>query len=198
MDDKQIGIQIKKARAEAQLTQSELGKKIGVTWEMVSRYENGKSSPRKNLEIIARTLGKPIQYFFGVEDMPITDEIKRLSKLLSERGKELEPETEVPFVESLKGLSLVQALMATESTYNCPKWISINYSDVFALKLGFVRSTEVSIVSSDVGFFVKGVKPKVGNLVLVKGRNGLTVEKCAKNYKRNPLALLVAVEKRYV
>ena len=65
MNDKIIGIQIKKARAEAQLSQTELGKKIGVTWEMISRYENGKSSPRKNLEKISKALGRPIQYFFG-------------------------------------------------------------------------------------------------------------------------------------
>ena len=53
-----IGIQIKKARAEAQLTQSDLGGKIGVTWEMISRYENGQSSPRKNLEKISKVLKK--------------------------------------------------------------------------------------------------------------------------------------------
>lgn len=197
MNDRKIGIQIKKARAEAQLTQTQLGRKIGVTWEMISRYENGKSSPRKNLEKIAKTLNKPIQYFFGVEEVPISDEIQKLSILLQRKGAELQKAGEIPYIESLAGFTLSKAIQLTSQTYSCPSWIVARFKKLFAFKLDDVTSSVVSIGKDDVGFFTKSLLPKIGNYVLVKERDRFKIEKYSKSLKKKVHAVLLAVEKRY-
>lgn len=204
MKDSKIGIQIKKARAEGQLTQSELGEKIGVTWEMISRYENGKSSPRKNLERIAEILGKPIQYFFGVEEVPISDEIKRLTDLLIKRGTEFQRGADVPLIESLSEFSLPKALKLTNQIYSCPSWIFSKYKKIFAYKLDEVVSDIVSIGRGDIGFFSQNIQPKLRNYVLVKegtlrqAQGGkFKIEKYSKSFKKKVYAVLLAVEKRY-
>lgn len=197
MNDKKIGIQIKKARAESQLSQSELGKKIGVTWEMISRYENGKSSPRKNLEKIARTLDKPIQYFFGVEEIPLSEEIKKLSKLLSQKSEELQKSAEVPFIETLENFSLSQALKYTKQGYCCPSWIYTRFSDVFSYLLDEVESDVVGIGSLDVGYFSQDVRPRIGDFVLIKDKKSVRIEKYSTTIKKKVLSVLLAIEKRY-
>lgn len=197
MNDKKIGIQIKKARAEAQITQSELGGKIGVTWEMVSRYENGKSSPRKNLEKIAEVLGKPIQYFFGVEEVPIKDEIKRLTDLLERKGEDIGRGAEVPLLDYLEEYNLEQSLDLTKQTYTCPSWVFSNFKNVFALKLDQVHSEVVNIGSGDIGYLSSTINPEVGNYVLVKDRNVLRIERFSK-FQEEVVAVLIAVEKRYL
>lgn len=197
MNDKKIGIQIKKARAEAQLTQSQLGTKIGVTWEMISRYENGKSSPHKNLEKIAKALGKPIQYFFGVEEEPISERIEKLADLLQKKGAELQKAAEVPFVESLEAFALPKALKLTNQTYSCPGWILARFKKVFAYKLDEVSSDVVSVGRGDIAFFSQSLKPKLGNYVLVKEGKLFRIEKYSKSLRRKVYAVLLAVEKRY-
>jgi len=143
MNDKRIGLQIKKARLESQMTQADIAKKIGVTWEMISRYENGKSSPRKNLEKIAEVLKKPIQYFFGVEEAPISDEIKRLTDLLIKKGSNLQQSVEVPLVETLEGFDINKAIKLTKQIYSCPTWIINNFKNIFAYKINEVISDVV-------------------------------------------------------
>ncbi|MFC1780215.1 helix-turn-helix domain-containing protein [Patescibacteria group bacterium] len=197
MKDKKIGVQIKKARSESQLTQSKLGKKIGVTWEMISRYENGKSSPRKNLEKLAKVLGKPIQYFFGVEEVPISDEIQKLSQLLEKKGAELQRGAEIPFVETLEGFSLQKALKLTSQTYSCPSWIYSKFKKVFAYKLDEVESDVVSIGKGDIGFFSQRVNARIGDYVMLKDNN-YKIDKFSRSMKKKVHAVLLAVEKRYI
>ena len=198
MNDKRIGLQIKKARAEAQLTQADLGKKIGVTWEMVSRYENGKSSPRKNLDIIAEVLGKPIQYFFGVEEIPIQDEIKKLTSLLIKKGTDLQTGADIPLIETLNGFTVDKALKLTNQSYSCPAWIFSNFKKVFALKLDDIASDIVSIGRGDIGFFTQDRKPQIGDYLLVKQGGGFQITKESKRNRKKAYAVLLAVEKRYL
>jgi transcriptional regulator with XRE-family HTH domain len=197
MQNKKIGLQIKKARTEAQLTQGKLGKKIGVTWEMISRYENGKSSARKNIEKIAEILGKPIQYFFGVEEAPISDEIQRLAELLEKKGSELQKAAEVPFIESLEGFTLAKALTLTNQRYTCPAWIYSKFKKVFAYKLDEVQSDVVSVGVGDVGFFSQSAKVRLSDYVLVKDEGSFRIVKFSKSLSKKIYAVLLAVEKRY-
>jgi transcriptional regulator with XRE-family HTH domain len=198
MNDKKIGIQIKKARAEAQLTQSNLCNKIGVTWEMISRYENGKSSPRKNLEQIAKILGKPIQYFFGVEELPISDEIRRLTDLLMKKGMDLQKGIEIQLIENIGEFSLNKSLSYTKQTYSCPSWIYARYKKAFALKLDEIESDIVSITRGDIGYFSSEFNPRLGNYVIIKDGKKYRIDKYSKNIKGNISAVLVAIEKRYI
>jgi len=56
MKNLDIGNNIRRLRIKNGLTQRELANKIGVTWEMVSRYERGKSSPYSKIDAISTAL----------------------------------------------------------------------------------------------------------------------------------------------
>ncbi len=56
MSNISIGKRIKEYRLEKNLTQQELADKVGVTWEMISRYERDESKPFFKLESIAHAL----------------------------------------------------------------------------------------------------------------------------------------------
>lgn len=197
MESKQLGIQLKKARMESGLSQAELGKRIGVTWEMISRYENAKSSPRKNLEAIAKELKKPIQYFFGVEELPIRDEIKRLTALLEKREEDPQKRFGVPLVETLGEYSLTQALEYTKQFYGAPTWIASRFKGVFALRLDEVDSDVVSIGAGDTAFFARSLLAKPSDFVLLVEDGKMSIVKYVKSMRRAYFAVLVAVEKRY-
>jgi DNA-binding XRE family transcriptional regulator len=55
---KQIGIQLKRSRIEAHITQSELGKKAGVSMFSVSSVENGNNTSLLTLIQILRALNR--------------------------------------------------------------------------------------------------------------------------------------------
>ena len=69
MDIKQIGQRIRYYRVLKGLTQQELADRIGVTWEMVSRYENGRTNPMRQLVLIAEALGIPSKLLLGTENL---------------------------------------------------------------------------------------------------------------------------------
>ena len=60
-----LGKKIKMARIEANMTQTELGRKVGTWQKSISRYESGKTRPSlKRLDDIATAVAKPLVYFF--------------------------------------------------------------------------------------------------------------------------------------
>lgn len=64
MDRKKLGKQIKLARVELDLSQTELANAIGATQKSISRYEAGASLPSlETLAKIAKTLKKPSSHF---------------------------------------------------------------------------------------------------------------------------------------
>jgi transcriptional regulator with XRE-family HTH domain len=196
-EDAKIGLQIKKARVEANMTQTELGKFLGVTWEMISRYENGKSSSRKNLEQISDALKKPIQYFFGVEEAPLRDEVKRLADLINKKGGELLNAHDIPFINQIGKNTLLKALKTTEKKYKVPQWIRTRFDKVFALKLTGIKSEDVDISRGDVGYFTQEHVSKKGKYVLVRKGKGYVVKKYSK-VVRHFAATLIAIERKYV
>lgn len=63
--NKKVGINLKKARKEAGLTQVDLAKRMNMSPMMISRYEVGLNSiPYKRIERIAEIVSKPVSYFF--------------------------------------------------------------------------------------------------------------------------------------
>lgn len=198
VNNKKIGLQIKKARAEAQMTQAEVGKRIGVTWEMISRYENGKSSSRQNLEKISSVLKKPIQYFFGVEELPISDEIRKLKEILERREVEDQISREVPYLESIDEFSIKKAVEFTNQKYICPSWISTKYSEVFALKLSGIQSNVLVIAKNDVAYISASKKPEVGDLVLVKTDGVRHIVKNTRTLNKRFEGVILALEKRLI
>lgn len=64
----QIGEKIKILRRQKGISQQELAERIGVTWEMISRYERGKSSPLQKLEEISNALQVEMRSFFDIAE----------------------------------------------------------------------------------------------------------------------------------
>jgi transcriptional regulator with XRE-family HTH domain len=67
--DAHIGARIKEAREEYGYTKPVLGKIVGVTFQQIIKYEDGRSRvAASTLYKIAKALGKPIAWFFeGIE-----------------------------------------------------------------------------------------------------------------------------------
>lgn len=63
--DTKVGALVKYARMSRGLSQSDLGRKLGVTFQQVQKYENGKNriAPSK-LAKIAESVERPVSFFF--------------------------------------------------------------------------------------------------------------------------------------
>jgi transcriptional regulator with XRE-family HTH domain len=63
--DRVIGLRVRTARIEMNMSQSELGKTLGVTFQQVQKYEKGTNRVSAScLAEIAATVQKPITYFY--------------------------------------------------------------------------------------------------------------------------------------
>ena len=70
--DEAIGILIRTARKEIKLTQIDLAKKVGLTFQQIQKYEKGINRvSASRLAEIAIALEKPLEYFFNHEDFLI-------------------------------------------------------------------------------------------------------------------------------
>jgi transcriptional regulator with XRE-family HTH domain len=93
----ELSQRIRKARQEARLSQSALGKLIGVSDKSVSSYEQGRSTPPVNkLKKIAEFTNHPLTYFTQEDNddatitsklLAIEHEFQEIKKLLKEAGK---------------------------------------------------------------------------------------------------------------
>jgi len=65
---REIGERIKKRRKELKISQEELAEMLGVTYQQVQRYENGKNRLNvENIQSVADALNVPVSYFFEAE-----------------------------------------------------------------------------------------------------------------------------------
>ena len=67
--DLHVGHKIRDRRKELRLSQTDLGRKVGVSFQQVQKYENGTNRVgASRLAAIARALGVPVAYFFPVDE----------------------------------------------------------------------------------------------------------------------------------
>ncbi len=196
--DKQIGIQIKKARMEKGLSQEELGEKLGVTWEMVSRYENGRSSARKYLAQLSEILDKPIAYFFGIKNFP-TYNVDEIVEKLKESGVTYDSsqKNKIILIDDFSILGFERSLKLTRQYYSAPEWFTEKYSKIFALRLDSVVTDELDKNKGDIGFFAIDEKPQKGDFVLIKDGRFFKLVKYDKSLKNSVLAVLMFQERRF-
>lgn len=81
--DVAVGTRIRIARAEAGLSQQDIGDAVGVTFQMAAKYERGINRvSASRLEQIAKAVKKPISWFFGDEEKkPGSDAVARMLAL---------------------------------------------------------------------------------------------------------------------
>lgn len=68
--DCHIGSRLRKRRNDLSLTQENLGKAIGTSFQQVQKYETGQNKiSASRLFLIAAYLGVPITYFFEIDNV---------------------------------------------------------------------------------------------------------------------------------
>lgn len=199
MTDKDIGLQIKKARAEKGMSQEDLAKEIGVTWEMISRYENGRSSAHRHLDKFGMVLGKPISYFWGVSENTTTISVESIVKALKKEGlsQGAGKSNEVTLVDDLSILGFDKSIKLSRKYYSAPDWIVEKYNDIFALRLDSVDEEGIGINKGDIGYFSVKAEPKSGDMVLVESGMNYSVQKYSEKISSKIKAVLIAQERRF-
>lgn len=127
MNPDSIGLQIKYYRQISGLTQKQLAEKIGTTWEMVSRYETGKSSPLRRIFDIADSLKISVETLLSNNTLSDTKKNYQFNSV---------PLIEKPFSD------LIKAIENSKVYYTAPDWIVRSPGKPFAI------STEVLIVET--------------------------------------------------
>lgn len=60
-----IGRRLRKRRIQLEISQKKVGKALGISFQAVQRYENGKNSiSASKLYLVSRLLNVPVDYFY--------------------------------------------------------------------------------------------------------------------------------------
>ncbi|MBU1119780.1 helix-turn-helix domain-containing protein [Patescibacteria group bacterium] len=174
MNNNYIGENIKIYRERQNLTQQQLADKIGKTWEMISRYERGVSSPLNQLESLAKALNtSPSDLLNDITDGNIRMNFSR-----------------VPLFTTIPS-SFVFNKSNTFLFYNSPDWVLSIDPEAFALDMGVIDNSKgIIYVSPNSEIYLN-------DLVLIKEENGLRIES-VKTFKGiDILGKVLAKEVRY-
>ena len=154
MEYRDIGESIRKYRRRLNLTQDQLADRVGVTWEMISRYERGESSPMNKLDKLSNAL-----------NIRVTD-------LLSENGC---ADYNIPlFAKIPKAFEFKRK--NTTLSYNCPRWLIKLDPGVFAIDTQLVIQDKE--ISSKEGYLFISPNSEIKNsdLILISDDSKLRVE----------------------
>jgi transcriptional regulator with XRE-family HTH domain len=94
--DALVGTRIRSQRLVRRMSQTELGRRVGVTFQQVQKYEKGRNRvSASRLQRIADVLGVPVSFFFGEGEDP--------------RPAAMSAETGLAFLETAGSVRLVKA-----------------------------------------------------------------------------------------
>ena len=80
--DMMVGARVRIRRLELDLTQQELGRKLGITFQQIQKYESGQNRiSAGRLKEMSRILKVPITYFFADADAVETTEAQPVTAL---------------------------------------------------------------------------------------------------------------------
>ncbi len=152
MNSYEIGKKIKYYRQEKKLTQEELGDRIGVTWETVSKYERGVTEPYKRIHAIAKALNVDVvELLQNNYNSSTNNQIPLFTKI--PKDFKFTPEN-------------------TNFFYSCPVWILKKDRGVFAIDMDLFEKE-----SKGIYYVSPNTKPKRNNLVLIYSKEELLIEK---------------------
>jgi len=184
MKSNTVGNKIKYYRTEKNWTQQKLADKIGISWEMISRYERGSSSPLKNITKISKALDvTPNQLLDDPDDPEFLNHFERVSiPLFLEKPKERD------FNKNL-----------TKFFYNAPEWIHNIDEYCFAISTNFVKIDIPSIRNNGILFIKKSDKYERDSIILIlRGIEYAIIYASEKTIDDEPIGILIAQEVRYV
>jgi transcriptional regulator with XRE-family HTH domain len=179
MKQNYIGENIRIYRERANLTQQELADKIGISWEMISRYEREESLPYKKLENISKALE--------------VSKSQLLEKHTPERYSTMQ--YKIPFFVKLPASKRFHPTQ-TNYYYICPEWILQRDRDCIAIDTSLIESEQEDFKRDGVIYISINIKPEINDYVIMKNSKGLITEKY-KNGHLNVLGKVLAQEIRY-
>ena len=111
---KELGQRIKRLRKESKLTQKELGAQVGVSFNMLNKYEGGFNCPPADLLVkLAQALGVSVDYLLTGKklDLPVSD-TRILEKIrLVEKFSVEDQETVLRIIEAMAFQVNVQGMI---------------------------------------------------------------------------------------
>jgi transcriptional regulator with XRE-family HTH domain len=172
MNNNYIGENIKLYRERQNLTQQQLADKIGKTWEMISRYERGVSSPLNQLESLAKALNTTPSDLLN----DITEKNIKLNF------------NKVPLFTN------ISRSFAKEDTYlyyNTPDWILSLDPNTFAIDMRVVDDT------NGVVFISPNSEININDMVLIREDNHLKIITLKSFNDTDIIGKVLAQEVRY-
>jgi transcriptional regulator with XRE-family HTH domain len=176
MKDSYIGENIRFYRERLDYTQQELADKVGVSWEMISRYERNASSPLNKLYELSEALNIPSSQLID----------KHIPQNLNSNFR-------VPLVVSLPKGNLFD-FDYTNFYYNAPEWIFQKGIKAIALSSTLVSNSDTP--KGGVYYICTPNDLKRDDKVLIRENKEL-VEKAYAGGQKDILAKVIAKEIRY-
>jgi len=171
MEYRVVGENIRKYRKRLNLTQDQLADKVGVSWEMISRYERGESSPMNQLSNLANAL--------GLSPSNLVDSEGTFS-------------SQIPLFTNIPK-DFVFKKENTLLFYNCPTWITKLDQESFVIDTEIVKTK--SLVGANKGFLFVSPNCTVdsNDIVVVKDNKGLYLEQFS-SHSRDVIGKLLMQE----
>ncbi len=175
-----IGENIRKYRRRANLTQQQLADKIGISWEMISRYERSESSPLKKLLPLSSALK--------------VSESQLLEKHVPQRYHQLE--YKIPLFLHYPFSNKFDANQ-TNYFYICPEWIIKRDRLSIAIDSSLITSGIENLKQGGIVYISTKCLLQKDDLVLRRESCNLIVDKYKGNKNLNILGKVLAQEIRY-
>jgi transcriptional regulator with XRE-family HTH domain len=179
MEYSYIAENIKRYRERANMTQQQLADKVGVSWEMISRYEREESLPYKKLDEISKALNVP--------------KSQLLEKHVPDKYSSVD--YKIPLFLHIP-LSNKFTSSQTNYYYICPEWILKRDKECIAIDTSLIDSNEENFKMNGVIYVSKQIKPQRNDWVVVRENRRLIVKMYDENSK-NILGKILAQEVRY-
>jgi len=180
MKSRYIAENIRTYRERAKLTQQDLADNIGVSWEMVSRYERGKSSPLRKIDNISEALDVPKTYL--------------LEKHIPEGY--IRMDYKIPLFTGLPHTNKFSENY-TNYFYNCPEWIIKRDIKTIAIDTSLINTEISGFQREGIIYISTQIEPQREDLIVLKDRDQLIVGKYNGNGKFNIIGKIIAQEIRY-
>lgn len=179
MEDNYIGENIRLYRERRNLTQQQLADKVGVSWEMISRYERAASSPLGKIHKIANAL--------DVKESQLLEE--HIPQCLGFSDLRVPLFTHMPYPVKFTPSQ-------TNYFYISPEWIVKNHRDVVAIDSSLITSDIPDFQKSGV-LFISMEQNNKSKYILVKRYDSLELKKYEGEKKEDILGIVLAQEIRY-
>lgn len=182
MNKNYIGENIRIYRERKSMTQKDLAEKIGKSWEMISRYERGMSSPFKQIDSLADAL--------NISSSDLLKNPKENKQYVLNR---------VPlFKEIPEDMDFGNAQVF--EYYTAPDWILDKDFECFVIDSSLIDIKDDSLINKGYLFISPklGVAAESNKLVLKRYNDGLIAEKRFNSKQQDIIGRVLAQEVRFV